>query len=73
MRHAMHSRQQLDTPGRVFFASGTRNFALMKPRGSLRLVDLSRIPGGTFFREVHVLARKWPAKITKMMWHGESS
>ena len=41
------------TPPVEFFASGTRIFVLTKPRGSLRLVDLSRIPSGTFFREVH--------------------
>ena len=40
-------------PRSRFLISGPRNFILTKPRGSLRLVDLSRIPSGTFFREVH--------------------
>ena len=43
----------------IFFASGTRNFVLTKPRGSLRLVDLSRIPSGTFFREVLPSSETW--------------
>ena len=34
-------------------AMGTAGICLQKIRGRLRLVDLSRIPSGTFFREVH--------------------
>ena len=51
---------------------GTRNFVLTKPRGSLRLVDLSRIPSGTFFREVHPGSEMARKIHQKMMWHDES-
>ena len=36
-------------PRSRFLISGPRNFVLKKPRGSLRLVDISRTPSGTFF------------------------
>ena len=41
------------TPDRGFFLSREDGIVLKKPRVWLRLVDLSQIPIGTFFREVH--------------------
>ena len=52
-RFLISGPRTLESPGRRFFCPASGGFCSGQIRPWLDLVDLSRIPSGTFFREVH--------------------
>ena len=53
------------SPGSRKFCLASGGCKLEQTRPWLGLVDLSRIPSGTFFFGRSILARKWPAKMAE--------